>query len=203
MGDNENSKTAGPDGPVLLEDFHLIEKLARFDRERIPERVVHARGTGVQGVFVAWLKWPRMVVEVAARHDGQLSAPALEHRSGSSSGQVFILTVINNGSEPITIKTIGLTRPGGDAHRLDYLHTWRGPATGLLPKSHGDEGGLVLPLRIAGHGSHVFEFAESTLQELPTGVQYHGYAQRYLAFRWRPNHPLVRETRSKQTVTRS
>ena len=53
VGDNENSKTAGPEGPVLLEDFHLIEKLARFDRERIPERVVHARGTGVQGVFVA------------------------------------------------------------------------------------------------------------------------------------------------------
>src|ERR1700692_2821015 len=52
-GDNENSKTAGPEGPVLLEDFHLIEKLARFDRERIPERVVHARGTGAQGVFVA------------------------------------------------------------------------------------------------------------------------------------------------------
>ncbi|MDR3538955.1 MAG: catalase [Acetobacteraceae bacterium] len=53
VADNENSKTAGPDGPVLLEDFHLIEKLARFDRERIPERVVHARGTGAQGVFVA------------------------------------------------------------------------------------------------------------------------------------------------------
>jgi catalase len=53
VGDNENSKTAGSDGPVLLEDFHLIEKLARFDRERIPERVVHARGTGVQGVFAA------------------------------------------------------------------------------------------------------------------------------------------------------
>src|SRR5271167_4182156 len=53
VGDNEDSKTAGPDGPVLLEDFHLIEKLGRFDRERIPERVVHARGTGAQGVFVA------------------------------------------------------------------------------------------------------------------------------------------------------
>src|SRR3984893_8785515 len=53
VGDNENAKTAGPEGPVLLEDFHLIEKLARFDRERIPERVVHARGTGAQGVFVA------------------------------------------------------------------------------------------------------------------------------------------------------
>jgi catalase len=52
VGDNQNSKTAGPDGPVLLEDFNLIEKLAHFDRERVPERVVHARGTGAQGVFV-------------------------------------------------------------------------------------------------------------------------------------------------------
>src|ERR1700682_6054952 len=53
VGDNQNSKVAGPEGPVLLEDLNLIEKLARFDRERIPERVVHARGTGAQGVFVA------------------------------------------------------------------------------------------------------------------------------------------------------
>jgi len=53
VGDNQNSKTAGPDGGVLLEDFHLIEKLARFDRERIPERVVHARGVGAHGEFVA------------------------------------------------------------------------------------------------------------------------------------------------------
>jgi catalase len=51
VGDNQNSQTAGPDGPVLLQDSHLIEKLQRFDRERIPERVVHARGTGAFGVF--------------------------------------------------------------------------------------------------------------------------------------------------------
>lgn len=53
VGDNQNSQTAGEDGPVLLEDSRLIEKLQRFDRERIPERVVHARGTGAQGVFVS------------------------------------------------------------------------------------------------------------------------------------------------------
>ena len=53
VGDNQNSKTAGAFGGVLLEDFHLIEKLARFDRERIPERVVHARGIGAHGEFVA------------------------------------------------------------------------------------------------------------------------------------------------------
>ena len=50
--DNQNSLTAGAFGGVKLEDFHLIEKLARFSRERIPERVVHARGTGAEGEFV-------------------------------------------------------------------------------------------------------------------------------------------------------
>jgi catalase len=53
VGDNQNSKTVGNNGPVLLEDIHLIEKLAAFDRERIPERVVHARGAGAYGEFVA------------------------------------------------------------------------------------------------------------------------------------------------------
>jgi catalase len=51
VGENQNSQTARPSGPTLLQDSHLIEKLQRFDRERIPERVVHARGTGAYGVF--------------------------------------------------------------------------------------------------------------------------------------------------------
>ncbi|WP_082568445.1 catalase [Rhizobacter sp. Root1221] len=53
VGDNQNSQTAGPGGPVLLQDVQLIQKLQRFDRERIPERVVHARGTGAHGQFIA------------------------------------------------------------------------------------------------------------------------------------------------------
>lgn len=53
IGSNRNSLTAGDMGPVLLEDTTLIEKLARFDRERMPERVVHARGTGAAGTFRA------------------------------------------------------------------------------------------------------------------------------------------------------
>lgn len=53
IGSNRNSLTAGDAGPVLLEDTTLIEKLARFDRERVPERVVHARGTGALGIFRA------------------------------------------------------------------------------------------------------------------------------------------------------
>lgn len=54
VGDNQNSKTAGPAGGILLEDAHLLEKLARFDRERIPERVVHPRGVGAHGVFKSY-----------------------------------------------------------------------------------------------------------------------------------------------------
>ncbi|KAK2076073.1 Carnitine O-acetyltransferase mitochondrial [Prototheca wickerhamii] len=48
---NNNSLTVGSRGPVLLEDYHLVEKLSNFDRERIPERVVHARGAVAKGFF--------------------------------------------------------------------------------------------------------------------------------------------------------
>jgi len=51
VADNQNSLTAGPRGPVLLGDFHLLEKMAHFNRERIPERVVHAKGSGAYGTF--------------------------------------------------------------------------------------------------------------------------------------------------------
>src|SRR5450432_719356 len=49
--DNQNSLTAGPRGPILMQDFQLIEKMAHFNRERIPERVVHAKGSGAYGTF--------------------------------------------------------------------------------------------------------------------------------------------------------
>ena len=48
---DQNSLTAGNQGPVLIQDVHLLEKLAHFDRERIPERVVHAKGAGAYGYF--------------------------------------------------------------------------------------------------------------------------------------------------------
>ncbi len=51
VSDNQNSLRAGARGPSLLEDFHLREKLMHFDHERIPERVVHARGAGAHGTF--------------------------------------------------------------------------------------------------------------------------------------------------------
>jgi catalase len=51
ISDNQNSLRAGAPGPTRLEDFALHEKIFHFDRERIPERVVHARGYGAHGTF--------------------------------------------------------------------------------------------------------------------------------------------------------
>ncbi|BDG05181.1 catalase [Anaeromyxobacter oryzae] len=66
VADNQHSQTAGPTGPVLLQDHHLIEKLARFNRERIPERVVHAVGSAAYGYLEVTSpdvpRWTRMKI---------------------------------------------------------------------------------------------------------------------------------------------
>ena len=54
--DNQNQRTVGSRGPATLENYHFLEKIAHFDRERIPERVVHARGFVAHGVFEAYGK---------------------------------------------------------------------------------------------------------------------------------------------------
>jgi catalase len=48
---DELSLTVGPNGPILLQDHYLIQKMAQFNRERVPERVVHAKGGGAHGYF--------------------------------------------------------------------------------------------------------------------------------------------------------
>ena len=52
--DNQNQRTVGSRGPATLENYQFLEKIAHFDRERIPERVVHARGFVAHGVFEAY-----------------------------------------------------------------------------------------------------------------------------------------------------
>jgi catalase len=62
LADNQNSETAGLGGPLLIQDQQLFEKLAHFNRERIPERIVHARGAGAHGTFTLTRdvsKWTR------------------------------------------------------------------------------------------------------------------------------------------------
>ena len=51
VADNQNVMTAGPRGPMLLQDVWYLEKLAHFDREVIPERRMHAKGSGAYGTF--------------------------------------------------------------------------------------------------------------------------------------------------------
>ena len=51
VADNQNSLSAGPRGPLLMQDYQLVEKLAHQNRERIPERVVHAKGSAAYGVL--------------------------------------------------------------------------------------------------------------------------------------------------------
>ena len=66
VADNQHSQLAGPGGPTLLQDHHLLEKLARFNRERIPERVVHAVGSGAYGYLEATnpdtSRWTKMKI---------------------------------------------------------------------------------------------------------------------------------------------
>jgi catalase len=52
--DNQNQRTVGDRGPATLENYHFLEKISHFDRERIPERIVHARGFVAHGVFEAY-----------------------------------------------------------------------------------------------------------------------------------------------------
>jgi catalase len=51
IADNQNSVTVGSRGPVLMQDYQLMEKMAHFNRERVPERVVHAKGAGAHGLL--------------------------------------------------------------------------------------------------------------------------------------------------------
>src|ERR1700735_2361716 len=60
INDDQNSLKAGDRGPTLLEDFILREKITHFDHERIPERVVHARGSAAHGVFTLYKSIPQL-----------------------------------------------------------------------------------------------------------------------------------------------
>ena len=93
VGDNQNSMTAGPSGPVLLQDTHLIEKLQRFDRERIPERVVHARGTAAFGEFVS-----------SGDHSDLTRAALLSEEGKRTPVLVRFSTVIHPAGSPETLR---------------------------------------------------------------------------------------------------
>jgi len=71
IADNQNSLKAGTRGPVLLEDFILRDKLTHFDHERIPERIVHARGSAAHGFFEAYEALPELTVAAPFKEAGK------------------------------------------------------------------------------------------------------------------------------------
>ena len=73
IGDNQNSLKAGPRGPVLLEDFILREKITHFDHERIPERIVHARGSAAHGFFEAYEPLTQLTRAAPFKEAGKLT----------------------------------------------------------------------------------------------------------------------------------
>jgi len=92
VGDNQNSFTAGEQGNVFLQDVQLIQKLQRFARERIPERVVHARGVGIHGEFVA------------TRDVSDLSKAVLFEKGKTTPVFVRFSTVIHSKGSPETLR---------------------------------------------------------------------------------------------------
>lgn len=84
VADDQNSLKAGPRGGTLLEDFHFREKIFHFDHERIPERVVHARGYGAHGFFELTDSSPTTQLQASS----EKPAPASRHSSASQPSQV-------------------------------------------------------------------------------------------------------------------
>lgn len=71
VGDDNNSISAGPRGPLTFDNHYLFEKLAHFNRERIPERVVHARGTGARGIFTLTADLKALTIASFLQNTGQ------------------------------------------------------------------------------------------------------------------------------------
>lgn len=96
--DNENSRTVGNRGPVTMENYQLIEKISHFDRERIPERVVHARGAGAHGIFEAY-------GTVGSEPVSKYTRAKLFQQKGKQT-PVFVRfsTVIHGGHSPETLR---------------------------------------------------------------------------------------------------
>ncbi|MBM7566699.1 catalase [Paenibacillus sacheonensis] len=98
ISDNQNIRTVGSRGPSTLENYHFIEKISHFDRERIPERVVHARGAGAYGYFETYGKVGDEAVSKYTR--------AKLFQGAGKQTPVFVRfsTVIHGGHSPETLR---------------------------------------------------------------------------------------------------
>ncbi len=96
--DNQNNRTVGERGPTVLENYHFLEKISHFDRERIPERVVHARGAGAHGYFEAY-------GTVGGEPVSKYTRAKLFQEAGKRTPLfIRISTVIHGGQSPETLR---------------------------------------------------------------------------------------------------
>lgn len=96
--DNQNLRTVGNRGPATLENYQFLEKMSHFDRERIPERVVHARGAGAHGVFEAYGTVGDEPISKYTR------AKFLQEKGKQTELFVRFSTVIHGGHSPETLR---------------------------------------------------------------------------------------------------
>ncbi len=185
LASNQDSKTVGPRGPVLLEDYQLIEKLAHQNRERIPERVVHAKGWGAYGTLTITedvSKYTRAkALQKGAKTEmlARFSTVAGEQGAADAERDVrgFALKFY---TEEGNWDLVGNNTPVffvADPYKFpDFIHTQkRHPRTnlrsatamwdfwGLCPESlhqvtilMSDRGLPVSPMHMNGYGSHTF-----------------------------------------------
>ena len=188
IGDNQNSLTAGARGPVLMQDYQLIEKLAHQNRERIPERVVHAKGWGAHGTFTVThdiSKYTKAAIfsEVGKQTPlitrfstvaGELGAADAERDVRGFSVKFYTeegnWDVVGNNTPVFFIR---------DPYKFpDFIHTQkRHPKTHLRSKTAmwdywsqspealhqvtilmSDRGIPVSPMHMNGYGSHTYSF---------------------------------------------
>lgn len=96
--DNQNIRTVGSRGPATLENYQFLEKMSHFDRERIPERVVHARGAGAHGIFEAYGTVGNEPIGKFTR------AKFLQEKGETTPLFVRFSTVIHGGHSPETLR---------------------------------------------------------------------------------------------------
>jgi catalase len=96
--DNQNTRTVGNRGPATLENYQLLEKMSHFDRERVPERVVHARGAGAHGFFEAYGTVGDEPVSKYTR------AKVFQEKGKQTPLFVRFSTVIHGGHSPETLR---------------------------------------------------------------------------------------------------
>lgn len=96
--DNQNTRSVGERGPLVLEDYQFLEKISHFDRERTPERVVHARGAGAHGVFTAYGKVGDQPIDRYTR------AKLFQEAGKETPVFVRFSTVVHGGHSPETLR---------------------------------------------------------------------------------------------------